>query len=231
MIFEASFNIEIKTTVWLIAAVISAIVGIFFLRHANLEKEEMDAQLVSKVRLGYAIFFWGWAATRVLFVLSDYEMQREGTETSAYLIYVFLGYITTIGALTILSSILEPRIRENKKKIVTIALSIAVLFSVIFAVVGIFQPEIIHLARIVIYILSGFAGAIIFGFYVYLILKTTGDVRKRAGLNLLGISLIFLGQAFDSSLLIILFYPVIWLPGTISAIGVIVFFLGHKLSE
>jgi hypothetical protein len=224
MIFDVDYNILDKTIAWSITIALSFIVGILFLILARNSKKTNIS--ISQVRNAYAIFLMSWATTRIFFLLSDRELDSNG-ESAMYAQLLLIGYMFTIVAMTFLIYTIEKRISMKSLRLTKYLIFVCIAIAG-FWVVSQFIPEIVTTAKYFTYVMAGILGLIIIVFYIWLIVKSTGSVRKLTILNSLSIILIFAGHTLDTTVISPYIKDIIWMPAIISTFGVILFYISQK---
>jgi hypothetical protein len=91
-----------------------------------------------------------------------------------------------------------------------------------------YTDMIYNIAQYTVYAMSTVAGLVVLAFYMKLIAKTTGIVKKEFIFSLLGICIMFLGVIFDSSMITSLLSIPIFLPPIITCIGMIIFSFSQR---
>jgi hypothetical protein len=222
------YNLPLKIVIWSITILVSIWIGILF--YIIAQKVKSESPSIARIKKGYGTFFLGWALTRVFFLLSDFELDRNG-ETSLYAVLLVTGYLFLLFALAILMYGIESSIEERKSLILTKIIIGGCVVNLIFWGLCLFTPSIITFAKYFGYSLGAVVGIIVIIFYFWLAKKSTGSLRKNVIINLLGITLIFLGQTLDSTYVVFLFDSVIWVPAIVSLVGVLVFYWSQKKSQ
>ena len=183
---------------WLIS------IGIFFtsfvLFFLKASKLEMKSQ--KKIFQGYGIFSLFFGITRIIFIIGVYIPEQ-------YDFYTTLGYITGILGILYWLYVIETYLITNTKKIFMIITSVA--FGI--ALIALIGQASRYFALMLIYILLPFAIVAIFMLYIYLIIKTTGIVRKRTIWLVIGLVILVIGYIMDTELFVGNFR---WIPLEIS---------------
>jgi hypothetical protein len=174
---------EVTTLLWTMAIVILGAQSILFIRRAIPSTIESQRQMF----WGIAIFFGCYAVTRACFL--------GGSLLPTYLYEIYWYAATIIGMVGFITLLfisekypLDCRTR--------FAGSILAFFSLIMSIV--LGSE---LGR---FILAGslpITGLMLFALYVYLIVKTDGEIRRRAIWNTVGLALLLAGITFDANLM------------------------------
>ncbi len=168
----------------------------------------------------YGIFLLLMGVTRILFIIGFYT-------PTLYDFYTLLGYISGTAALIFWIYVLETYLVKKTKKIFTVITLISFSFSIL-ALFGIIDRSI---ALNIQYVLLPFAIAVILILYLYLIKKTTGDIRKKVVGILIGLALVLIGQVMDGETFItalptvpLLIPPIIMICGIITFIATQLFY-------
>ncbi len=198
---------------WIASIVLLFFAGILFLIKGH--KSELKSQKMMQV--GNALFAIFFGLTRILFIVAVYE---EYAGRHNYDFYTTLGYITALIGLIFWMFVLERYMIRKTKMIFTI-IAIVSFFIAMIALSGIIERR---AAVTLIYAILPFSLVIILMLYIFLIVKTTGEIRKKAIYQLLAIVLMLIGHFMDSEFFItnFAFIPLEVAPSIMIA-GVIVF--------
>ncbi|MHA1281749.1 MAG: hypothetical protein ACTSQP_04515 [Promethearchaeota archaeon] len=183
---------------WLIS------IGIFFTSFVLfiLKALKLEMKSQKKIFQGYGIFSLFFGITRIIFIIGVYIPEQ-------YDFYTTLGYITGILGILYWLYVIETYLITNTKKIFMIITSVA--FGI--ALIALIGQASRYFALMLIYILLPFAIVAIFMLYIYLIIKTTGIVRKRTIWLVIGLVILVIGYIMDTELFVGNFR---WIPLEIS---------------
>ncbi|MGV9173147.1 MAG: hypothetical protein ACOC44_14840 [Promethearchaeia archaeon] len=194
---------------WLISFGLLILAFLLFLKK-GLETELKSSKMVF---YGYGIFCLAFAITRILFIFGIYN-------PSYYGFYTNLGYISALIGIIFWLYILETYMITGTKKIFLILTLIA--FG--FALISLAGAANRYFALTIIFILLPVSITAIFLLYIYIIIKGTGSVRKKAMWLLGGLILFVIGYMMDSELFISNFSEVpLVIPPVIMIVGILVF--------
>ena len=182
---QAIYYKGISLILWIIAIALLFIGDVLF--YLKSRKTEFTTQ--RKLYIGYSFFFFFFALMRITFIVAVYL-------PSDYDFYTSLGYILGTIGLIILLFIIETYLVPKTKRIFT--LITIVMFSVsLISLIGTVSRE---FSLTILNILQPIAVLIIFGIYLFIILKGTGEIRTKAIWFLIGLILLFLGHIMDSEM-------------------------------
>ncbi|MHA1265442.1 MAG: hypothetical protein ACTSRS_09430 [Candidatus Helarchaeota archaeon] len=221
-IFYHELEIGAKTTM----IVFCLIFAVIFWRRSR----TADYKSAKMMFIGQGFFVFAFGITRILFVIADYY--RPDPEYSLIVIaqneslHLFLWKLSSlIGILAIIFLLLVIETYLVKSRyIFTIIASVGIVTALLL-------PD-INQARLATYISTPLALAGVIILYSYLFFKSSGEIRKKAGLSLDGFILFGLGTALDSNLGKQLFsdwfnlfpsWQLSWLPVLMITIGLAVY--------
>ncbi len=198
---------------WIVSIVLLFLAAILFLIKAY--KTEMKSQRMMQV--GNAFFAAFFGLMRIFFIIAVYE---EFAGRHNYDFYTTLGYIVALIGLIFWMFVLE-RYMIRKTKMIFTTIAIVSFIIALIALSGIIERG---AALTLIYIILPFSLVIILMLYIYLIVKTTGEIRTKAEYQLLAILLMFIGHLMDSEIFMtnLAFIPLEIAPSVMIA-GVILF--------
>jgi hypothetical protein len=162
------------------------IVGLFMLQKRNKIKLESTKRLY----LGYAVFAIVYGFSRIFFIFANYYYENGMENTSAFELHTRFAYLFGLLSIAFFIFGLE-RFFFQTKGLITLLPAITIILVITlphdsFRVLNYFvQP---------VYLL------IIMSLYIYIIKKSTGDVRKKAINASISFIIIFVGIFLDSRL-------------------------------
>ena len=166
--------------------------------------------------LAYGIFYILFGLTRILYIVAVYN-------PDSYDFFTTLGYITQALSLISILYILETHVVKSTKKIFLMITMIAFFISLI-SLIGVVSRD---FALTMLFILLPFSGGVILILYLYVIIKSTGALRKSAIGLFIGSLMMYAAQIMDSEMFLGLTYSIIPLILEITAVimifGVIIF--------
>ncbi len=154
-------------------------------------KIEMKSQRMHYIAFGFFSLMFG--LTRLLFITAIFIPDN-------YDFYTTLGYITSLVGIIFFLYVLETYLVQKTKRI----FFYISLITFIFSTIALFGGTSRYLALQIQYILLPIVLGAVALLYIYLILKTTGALRKKIIGILVGMVLIALAQILDSEAFIIL---------------------------
>ena len=187
-VFLHEMEVAAKISLMVLCAIFA---GYFLERRRNAELKS-----TRMVLLGQALFVLCIGLTRILFIISDYfspELPEEIVLEPNYdLFFLFWKISAVVGILAIifLLIVIETYLVKSRY-IFTATATVGLILALVF--------QDLYLARWATYItlpLSMF-GLIIL--YFYLVFKSDGDIRRRAGLSILGIFIAAGGMMLDTT--------------------------------
>ncbi|MHA1439978.1 MAG: hypothetical protein ACTSPD_20705 [Promethearchaeota archaeon] len=224
VLYKLSYNLWEKEPFWIGVIIECIVIALILFKRA----QGLELEVTKKVFHGYAYFLIGFAITRLLFILSDFE--RDINDVSKlYTQIVILAYISSIIAFMALARVVEIHLLKSKIQFTTKLMIVMITFLLImfvFASIYFNSELIITITRIGLYTVEGIAALLVIIFYVKLIMQTVGSVRKKFAINFLGIFLLFLGLFLDSEIFQWLF-P-IWVYPILSGVGILIFVISQK---
>ncbi len=196
---------------WLIVIVVLLILALLFLRNY------IARDSVVKMNLGYFAFIISYAITRILFFIGDYFGEYQNLENVIeFTISMKAAYIvSSIGMLVMLfifeKDIIPTRFILSIVDLVCIILFILLPYDFMKPVMYVFQ------ALVVVEILS---------IYIYLAVKGTGALRKKAIYTIISILVLFTGVLLDMRIVSDLNIEITWIVAPILVItGSTLFFI------
>lgn len=174
---------------WIAVVVELWVIGVLILRCSKMERMESTKRLY----LGYGTFMIAFSISRVLNYIANFYRDMGFAETDAsFLIPKRATYFIGLLSLAFLVYGFERYFTKKTKGLVS-------LIPAIVAVLSLFLPY--DIAKLVNYISTPIALLVILFVYAYMIKIGVGYLRKQAVYSLLGLFLLFLGTAFDSTLI------------------------------
>jgi putative Mn2+ efflux pump MntP len=170
------YDVNLKTTFWVIAMIYLGIVGIFMILN-SMKKEEKASKSMARA---YALFIYFYIVARIFYIFSDYERDANA-ETLLYYRYVACAYIFQIIGLLNIIFILEKYVITRSKHVISYI--ILVLLGV--NVVMIFFPNLMPIVRYINYVMLYSEVALLIIIYLFLVINTTGDLRKKSLLTVI----------------------------------------------
>lgn len=172
---------------------------------------KLDLKSQKMLFIAYGIASLGLGFTRLFFILGVHIPDQ-------YDFYTTLGYLSSLAGIIFWLFVLETYLVPKTKKIFTIISLIAFTISTIALVSPLLSRE---FALQLQYILLPFSLGAIAILYIYLILKTTGEVRVKAIWILVGLVLIAIAQIVDGEAFITAFptFPLV-IPPIVMMLGI-----------
>ncbi|MFX0071374.1 MAG: hypothetical protein ACFFAO_09825 [Candidatus Hermodarchaeota archaeon] len=142
-----------------------------------------------KLYLGYFAFIFCYTLTRIFFFIADFYGEYGGMEDSfEFILYIKLAYISTSVGLVIFFFFFERDFVPTK----FIFTGIAFIFGVLF----IFLPY--DYMKLLMYIMQPIYLLEIMSIYIYLLIKGTGDLKKKALSSIISLIIFFVGILLDT---------------------------------
>jgi hypothetical protein len=135
----------------------------------------------------YCIFCSVFALGRIAFTIGNIT-------PASYDFFTSIGYILAPLSIVPLLYVLETQIVTNTKKIFLII----TIIGISIALISLIFPDARYFALTMLTILMPFSTVSMIILYIYVIIKTSGTVRKKAFLILFGLALIGISQVIDS---------------------------------
>ncbi|MHA1266316.1 MAG: hypothetical protein ACTSRS_13870 [Candidatus Helarchaeota archaeon] len=190
-IFDASelgFQLRIILNICLIIAL--WLFAIIFL----IKRREKEGSAQRNVFLGYALFLISYAAARILFVFSDFEVRvTHSTTTPINDIYVGAAYSFGILGALFLVYVLERHLLHTYY--IFSAAAVGLLGLSILSTISLIATEV---PRLVIMVMMPVFFLIILFLYLYVAMKASGDPQKRALGIVLGLLIMMIGFLIGS---------------------------------
>ncbi|MHA1149946.1 MAG: hypothetical protein ACTSR8_17045 [Promethearchaeota archaeon] len=176
---------------------------------------KLDLKSQKMLFYGYSMASLGLGFTRVFFLLGVHIPDQ-------YDFFTTLGYLSSLAGLIFWLYILENYLVPKTKKLFTIVSVIAFLVSV----VALLSPLPREFALNIQYILLPFSLSAIAVLYIYIIIKTTGDVRVKAIWILIGLVLIAVAQILDGEAFITAYptFPLV-IPPLVMMVGILLYII------
>jgi hypothetical protein len=180
---------------------------------------------------GYALFIFGFAGSRLLFIWSDFERLTNDVSV-LYTQIVFLSYLVGVFSSLSLINIFEGNILRSEKRILTkIFTGCAFIILFVFLIL-IFLPDLSQMVlnpfRYVVLGLSTLGFFVIFTLFWKIIKNSAGDLKRKAEITFIAVFVLFFGTVIDSDLIIQQLNIPIWLPAIFPIIGIILFTINQK---
>jgi hypothetical protein len=227
-LFALNYYIWDKEPLWIAVSILAIICGFLLLARSK-QITDLGKQ-TNPVFRGYGLFCFGYAAGRILFILSDFEFNIHD-QSALYVQLVLLAYIVGILSAIFLISTFESIIMKMKNGLLT------KIYIIIFLVdLGMFfillipniPTDIITYFRYLNIGASLIGFLIVLGLYYKIIRETTGDLRKNALLSFIGLILLIAGTFLDSQLVINYIHIPIWIPGIPPIVGIIILMYSQR---
>jgi len=226
MLFDLPYDVNLKTILWIPVMIYLAIIGTIFMIKSKKAAQEIASQKATYRAM--AVVFYCYIAVRFFFILSDYERDRPGYpaqgDTMLYFQFVTLSYIFAISAFLNLIYVFEKYIIKKTKFIMTITFMILLVANVIM----LFLPNYVATMRYINYIPLYIEIIILFLLYIYLVRKTSGQLKKNSYFCLIGLMLMAGGAVLESEFLSATGIVLPYYSPILFAIGSTVFALGQK---
>ncbi len=194
---------------WIIAIVLGFFAAGIFLKRKN----SVDNEIQSTHYLSLFYIFLFLSATRIFYTLGT---KFEGFD---YETYIQLGYIFSMIGLTFFLFVMEKSIISKTKHI----LSLIGFIGIVLATLGLLGLIPRDIPRVTNGIFSAAGSLAVVLVHAYLVKKSTGDIRKRAFICMIGIIVLFLGVAGDSEIayelitdMSVIVVPILRIIGTIT---------------
>nr|MDO8108865.1 hypothetical protein [Candidatus Sigynarchaeota archaeon] len=198
----------------------------------------MESPQARRIQQGYGLFGLTYAFTRIFFLLSDYERGSHlGTVTQLHLIWVGLGYSVTFVSLLVIYYTVEKQILNRKPILTVIALGsfIVCLVSLVMVILNIGVDLVNNngpqkIAQYTLYITGSFLAIGIAALYIVIARNSSGDVKKKALLSLIGLLIMFGGLLMDMDALSALGIDAIrfYLSPLLFIVGTSMFFVAQR---
>jgi hypothetical protein len=166
----------------LVFAAFMLVMGIIFLRKGFIEEEEVEGQKYFK--LGLAMFALMTAMTRIFFLISDYQVLG----TKMYNLFWKLAVISSFIALIFIMLVIETYLVKTKY----IFSIIGILGAVTVSILDIPLAQILNIPLFLV------LGGEIFALYLYLTVKSPGELRTKSLLMLISLLVFSAGLLFDA---------------------------------
>jgi hypothetical protein len=206
-----------------------------------IKSRQAENPATKRIKLGYGLFGLTYAMTRIFFLFSDYESAiTYPATTQLHLVWVTAAYSVTFVSLLVIYATVE-RLILHRKPILTVIATIAFGICLVAMVLTVFGvglnlavnpptgPHVI--AQWSLYITGPILMLGLALLYIVIIRNSTGSVRSKASLSLIGLILIFVGLFLDMDLLAALLWfndirailaPLAFIAGTVA------FFVAQK---
>jgi len=171
-----------------IAMVIVGIVG-SLLFYKRMKRSTIDIQKYLLGGVGFFLFLF--SIMRISFILSI-----KVENGAFYDEFTIIGYILGLGGLGGFLYGVERGIIKQTHFLMTISSIVGIVFGIIFLVFDFERGFIMDFT----YVVSMADSILMLTLYLWLIKSSTGVIRNRIFIGLLGVLMIFLGMAFDSEL-------------------------------
>ncbi len=158
------------------------VMGFIFLRKGFIQEEEMKGQKYFK--FGVAMFALMTAVTRIFFLISDYQV----IGTDIYNLFWKLAVISSFIALIFIMIVIETYLVKTKY-IFTV---IGIIGAITVSIVDIPLAQILNLPLFLV------LGSEIFALYLYLSIKSPGELRTKSILMLISLLVFSAGLLFDA---------------------------------
>jgi len=214
-----------KFPFWLGWIIFTLIVGVIFIIRGKKTSAEIKSQ--KAVYYDAALFFFGYSFTRVFFLFSDVERMSNG-QSQWYQSLVLIAYIFSTGAMSILIYSIERFLLTKTKKIFSIITFTGTGVMIVLLVLTLIGTDVISFARILTTVTSTAAALVIGVLYLYLIIKTSGTLRRNSLFSFFGILILMIGILLDMDALVQLDIIPLFVAPSITAVGVLFFALGQK---
>ncbi len=226
------YDPTIKFYSWIFAIIYTAVIGfLFFIKMLRISKENKSQKEMFR---SIGLFFYFYIGVRVCFLFSDFERNLH-CESIAYFQFVFLAYIFGVSAFLSIVNFGEKYIITRTKKKITYMIIICIIVD---AVIIIFLPTIVNLSnqqfnwtlkqtatyiRYFNYGIQYFTGGIIFLIYLYLIVKSTGRIRRNSIITVVGLGIAVIASFLEIDVLLSTGIMPPYLSPIIFCIGITVF--------
>ena len=172
------------TFVWIFVIIVLIIIAFLFLN----DSRKAPSPKLKKLCIGYFAFILSYAFTRIFFFFADYYGEYKSWEDSLeFLIFIKLGYISSSIGLAIFFYVLERDFVPTKFVLTSITIISVVLY--------IFLPY--NMMRIIIYIFQPIYLVEVLSIYIYLAIKGTGEIQRRALYAIISLIIFFIGIILD----------------------------------
>ena len=172
------YDVNLKTTFWIIAMIYMGIVGIFLIWNST----KMEEKASRSMARAYALFIYFYIVARIFYILSDYERDANA-ETLLYYRYVACAYIFQILGLLNIIFILEKYVITRSKHAITYI--ILILLGVNIVMIFIANESIHQIVRYINYAMLYSEVALLIIIYTYLVINTTGELKRKSLLTVI----------------------------------------------
>jgi hypothetical protein len=174
----------INLGLWIVVIVLLAVVSLIFIRRADIKDSLPSLVWLNR---SFAFFFFFQGLTRISFVIGYFD-------ESYYNLLLALGYVFGVVALLPLVITFERFIVTNTRKVFSI---LSIILTVI-AASFLLYPANSSLSRTIEYACLPFVLAIFVVLYIWMVIHSPGDVRKKAIWTIIGMFIFIGGVLLDS---------------------------------
>ncbi|NMC07021.1 MAG: hypothetical protein GYA24_17515 [Candidatus Lokiarchaeota archaeon] len=175
----------------------------------TIKSKQAENPATRRIKLGYGLFGLTYALTRLFFLLSDYEIaSRGGVVTQLHLAWVTAAYCVTFVSLLVIYTTVE-RLILHRKPILSLIAAIAFIIclaSFVLTLLGVgldvandTGPH--QIAKYTLYATGPILALGIAVLYIVIVRNSTGALRAKAVLSLVGLLLLFAGLILDMDIL------------------------------
>lgn len=215
-----------KEIAWIIVLVVAFITAFSFISNSFLAKKH-GAVSQQKVFIGFGLFVFGLALTRIMFIFSDIE-RWNNCFTPRFVQIVLISYTIGIFSALALLVVVERDLMQMKRTLISKFYFIMAIIALIFAfIANSISQEYLDRIRLFNTIINSAGGVLLVLLFFRIILASTGSIRKNAIMNFLGIILIMVGLIIDGDLIIRTLSIPIWFPAIFPFCGYLVIFINH----
>ncbi|MHA1146666.1 MAG: hypothetical protein ACTSR8_00290 [Promethearchaeota archaeon] len=216
------YDLATKVLAWTLTIIYIGIIAVIFFIRMTKAPEEPKSQKAIFRSTGF--FFVCYIMIRIFFLLSDFERDAKGI-TDLYSQYVIIGY--TFGNLAFLNIIAfaEKYLMKKGRYLITYIIIIFIGFNIFMLI---FFPYMLDLIRLLNYALNYTEFGIILFFYLFLIFKTTGQIRKNAATALFGLAITGVGIVLEMDILLSSGLIPPYLSPILFSIGITIFAYAQK---
>ena len=190
--------------------VILWIFGVIFL----LKSRKNEIKGAKRIQLAFGLFGIFYGLCRLFFILMFQDFMNPDLN---YNFLASMAYsLGNVGFTAIVWALEKVKYKKNYFFLTILAVTIITIGGTIIIGFGIISglgiaPQIRETLLLIIFIGVPISGLIIFILYIFLIIKSAGIVRKKAGLSLLGLVIMFIGIVMDSQLFLGLDQVPLWI--------------------
>jgi hypothetical protein len=175
-----------------------SIIALFVVGPVLFVKKRDEIVSARRVKMGYGFFTMFYALCRIFFIVAVWYPDEPWSPNS-YDFFVVIGYFFASLGFTLLILVIERYLIQRTKHVFSIiGFSMAILY--FLAILGILDQD---FALLLSYVSSPVLTAVIVFLYLYLAIKGTAELRRKAIVIIVAIALIGISSIIDGETLII----------------------------